>query len=649
MATKSVLSNVDLIRAFVFEHQPVTVEEIVAEVRRQMSSVKDDAAARDRYVLPVLKSQPYYRQEGSKWFVARDLMPEYAVLHEVFRDEHRLLYEREVRSKVAKKLGVKVHTVVLDLEQAPGLKLHGSHWGLADWVIANDQAAEVLAQHPSGLNEKDLVKAISERFGMEPENTILHLKGDKKKRFVQERKLLFLKELHEKQKEQVPEQTLTLPDLKAGEIDLALEGSFLQSQATRAEPTREDEAPSKARLKKALKKQAQELLEQRESGGSQDDLAARLSQVLTAAGVDEYGVQSFQRVEPATRERSLASKERDEIQVFIDKLLAQDTVGVGAPLASVVNAPLSARKMQDVLRLKYINYTRDRAVIPLEYYRFLAEVLGPTINDSMLHPACFEGCLTVELLNFLFDRLEGAAWTMVDDESGIEIVQPDGARYRLSTQDTALTESARDNFMVTQVDLIRHYLNYKYTGIEADEVLASAARIVARLSGYEDTYIVSRDYLSELPEIFNHPPNDANAISDRFDFVIGNLTFTQDANLAANYLDQSLSLLADGGRLGVFVLVELMRLLRQHSLLGEFLQGMGVTHYIRLPVIEGRHEVLMLLVKSLEPDEQPPAIIKAQINDFKSANNLSNALRKGTGAGELYELVDQFAMTTIID
>jgi hypothetical protein len=92
-----------------------------------------------------------------------------------------------------------------------------------------------------------------------------------------------------------------------------------------------------------------------------------------------------------------------------------------------------------------------------------------------------------------------------------------------------------------------------------------------------------------------------------------------------------------------------MRLLRQHSLLGEFLQGMGVTHYIRLPVIEGRHEVLMLLVKSLEPDEQPPAIIKAQINDFKSANNLSNALRKGTGAGELYEEIDQFAMTTIID
>ena len=46
MAVKSAMSNVDLIRRFVFENQPVTVDQIAAEVRANMQSVKDDETAR---------------------------------------------------------------------------------------------------------------------------------------------------------------------------------------------------------------------------------------------------------------------------------------------------------------------------------------------------------------------------------------------------------------------------------------------------------------------------------------------------------------------------------------------------------------------------------------------------------------------------
>lgn len=649
MGMKSVVSNVDLIKSFVFENQPVTLDQISAALRAQMTSIKDDRIARERYVKPVLASQPYYQQTEGKWQIVKERMPEYQVLADVMQEEHRLMYEREIRSKVAKWLGMKVHTIVLDLEQAEELVKYGSHWGLKRWIIVNDQAAEVLAQHGSGLSEKDLLKAISERYAIAPENAILHLKGDKQKRFVLDRKQWYLKETYEEKRKKQPEPKLTLPELKTGEIDLSLEGSFLEAQVMRSEEARQGEAaPSKARLKKVLKKQAQELLEQREAASSQEDLAAKLSQVLTAAGVDEYGVKSFHRVEPASRDRGLGAKERDDIQHFIDQLLEQETVGVGAPLASVVNAPLSARKMQDVLRLKYLNYTRDRAVIPSEYYRFLVEILAPTINESMLHPACFEGNLSVELLNFLHDGLEGAAWTLIEEDSSIEIVQANGARYRLTTKDTGLVEKARDKFIVSQVDLVNHYLNFKYTGIEADKVLAKAARIITRLSGFEQTYIVSQDYLSQLPEIFNHEPNDSNTISDRFDYIVGNFTFAQDANLAANYLDQSLSLLADGGQLGVFVLAELLRLLRDHGLLSEFLSSMAVTHFIKLPVIEGRHEIVLLLVRSLDSGDETPAIVHAQVSDFKSANLLSNALQKGMGVDELYELIGPDGLSNLI-
>lgn len=649
MATKSVLSNVDLIKKFVFEKQPVTLNQIVDEVMAQMSSVNDAQKARDRYVLPVLTGQPYYREEDGKWTIIREEMPEYKILREVFADEHRLMYEREVRSKVAKALKVKAGTVVLDLELASGLQKIGSHWGLDSWVIANDYAAEVLDEHPGGLTEKDLAKTVSERYDIDPENTILHLKGDKKKRFIAERKQWLLKEHYDKKQAEAKDPTLTLPELKTGTIDQSLEVSFLSAHDTKPETGRKsDNTEGRARLKKALKKQAQEVLEQREQASQQEDLATKLSQVLSAAGIEDYDVSSYQQVEAAPKEHGLTPKERDDIQSFIDKLLEQETVGVGAPVASVINAPLSARKVVDVLRLKYIDYTRDRAVLPAEYYRFAVEIMQPTINDTVIHPSCFDGLWTVELLNYLFDKLEGAAWALTDENSALEIVQPDGSRYQLSPQDAALLEKARDKFLVSQVDLVNYFLQYKYTGIEADSVLAKAARIVTRLTGYESAYIDNRDYLTELPEIFNYPPNEDNDIPDRFDYVFGNLTFTVDANLAANYLDQSLQMVGEDGYMMCFVLVELMELLKQHGLLGEFLQGMGVTHYIKLPVIEGRHQVVLLGVTKLIEGDNPPLIVNAEVADFKTALSLSNALRTSTGEGEKYKLVDQMALVTLI-
>lgn len=653
MATKSVISNIDLVRRFVFEKgEPVSIDEIAAALRREMSSIRTDEMARERYVLPVLRSQGYYRERDGKWEIERAKMPEYAVLEEVMREEHRLLYEREVRSKVAAKLGVKVMTVVLDLTQAPELTEFGTRWGLKSWRIVNDEAAQILDQHPGGLNEKDLAKHVCERFNIDPEDAILDLKRDAKKRFVADRKLWVLKEHYSKKETAAQEAGQPLLELKGKAVDLLLEGSFLEAQTARPDQAQKEAQETKTKLKKALKKQAQDIIDRREDlGGKSEDLAAKLSQVLSAAGVDEYEVTSFQRVEPAPKERGLAPRERDEIQQFIDQLLGEETTGVGPSLQSVVNAPLSARKMQDVLRLKYISYTRDRAVIPSEYYRLLVEVLRPTVDSTFINPSCFDGNLGVELFSYLFDKLEGAAWALPEDDGLLEIVQPDGARYRLSSKDEALAEIARDKFMITQADLLNHFLNYKYTGIEPDKVLARAARIITRLSGYENAYIVAKDFLTELPEVFSLPPNEDNEIPLHFDFVAGNLTFTQDANLAANYLDQSLKLLSPGGRCGVLVLSELLSKLKEHQLIGEFLRGKAVTHFIRLPVIEGRHNVVILVVESLVDQTRELPIVSARVTDFKSANTLAKSLEKTpeeeTGL-EPYERAEQHALTLLI-
>jgi hypothetical protein len=649
MATKTVLSNVDLIRRFVFEHQPVSGEEIAAFVVKEMASAKEPAAALALYVLPVLKAQPYYRQDGDgKWEAVRELMPEYKVLRDVMREEKRLLYERDVKSRIAKKLGMKVVSVVCDLTQAPELAKHDSFWGLKEWVIANDQAAEVLKSHPNGVSEKDLHKHVCDRFKLDPEVTVLHLAGDKQKRFANDRKLWFLKSEFDKSRQAKPSTAAKLPELKVAGVELLLEGNFVLASTSKADDARgAKERAAKTRLRKAQVREAIQVLEQREDLAPKEDLAVRMSQVLRDAGVDEYAVKSFQRVERAGKERGLSPKEREEIQEFLDQLMRQETVGVGPSEQSVAGAPLSARKVVDVLRLKHLAYFRDRAVLPSEFYRLLVRVQRPTIHDAVLNPTAFEGLLAVELFGYLFDALDGAAWALAEEGQELEIVQPDGARYKLASQDKQLADKARDKFTVSQVDLLEHFVNYKYTGIEGDKTLARAARTVTRLSGYENVYIANRDYFSELPQIFGLEPNEDNEIPQRFDCIVGNFTFTQDDNLAANYLDQSLKLLAPTGRLGAFVTDGLLKLLKQHGLLGEFLGGMAVTHFIRLPLIEGRHNVVELHVKRQRDGEAPP-IIYAEVEDLKAATSLAQVLQEADGGEGGVRRVEQLALGQLI-
>jgi hypothetical protein len=335
----------------------------------------------------------------------------------------------------------------------------------------------------------------------------------------------------------------------------------------------------------------------------------------------------------------------------MDGLLAQATVDPEAPLEAILGAPLSARKLLDVLRLKHAAYSRDRVALPGELHRLLIELLNPHIHETVLHPACYEGTLSVELLSYLYEHLDGAAWAFVDDNSNLlELVQADGAHFRIDAKESALLETAKDKFIVSQVDLLNHYLStYRYTGIEQDRVLARAARIYSRLSGYENVYVANRDFLAELPEVFCLPPNEDNEIPLRFEIVLGNLTFTQDANLAANYLEQALRVLRPGGRLGVFVLTELMHLLKQHALLGEFVRQNSVTHYIHLPLIDGQHEMLLLMMRANTiSGEAAPQIAVAELSDVKQAASLLAALALEPGQSAAVRYIDQLALGTLI-
>jgi hypothetical protein len=107
--------------------------------------------------------------------------------------------------------------------------------------------------------------------------------------------------------------------------------------------------------------------------------------------------------------------------------------------------------------------------------------------------------------------------------------------------------------------------------------------------------------------------------------------------------------LVPGGRLGVFVLSDLLTLLKEHALLGEFLRGMAVTHLLRLPLVEGRHKVVCLVIEALPAGQarSDREIAWAEVEDLRGMNQLAVALRDGT-PGNAYKLIDPNALGTLI-
>jgi hypothetical protein len=97
------------------------------------------------------------------------------------------------------------------------------------------------------------------------------------------------------------------------------------------------------------------------------------------------------------------------------------------------------------------------------------------------------------------------------------------------------------------------------------------------------------------------------------------------------------------------MLSELLVLLKDRGLLGDFLQGRAVTHFVRLPLLEGQHSVVALVLESLAPGErQDSPVVSAELADIRAGIALAGALREGTGKDELYNLVEPVALATLI-
>lgn len=647
----ALVSNVEVLRKFVYENGPVTKDDMVRAIRAHMHGVLSDEEALNNYVLPVLKTQSYYRESEGRYTVVEEMIPEYAAVVEILEGERRLLLERELRSRLSRRLGLRYDDVVIDFKRHPKLKRSGTRWGLDGWEIINDQAYEVLKDRGVPMTERDIVNAVCERFDRSHATSIFDPERDK--RFVRDRKAWTLAQEKPPRAKGV-QRALKLDVTKR--VDKSFEESFVEAFNPK-EQGRTDKAAAKPSLKKVLRKKIEEKVEQVRAakeqmgrtillGGPQKPSAAPVGQQAKAVEEVSYSVKSFQAVEPSIREHSLSQKQKDEMSDFLERL--PPTAGGLAKIGVKMPGALSPAKISETLAQKYDGYASDRVVIPHEYNKLLVEIASPRLDEIILNPACHAGDLAIAIIDHVFDSLKNSKWALSEDDT-IEVALSSGETLTIYASDTKLLEKAADKFMVSQSDLIDHFLSFSFCAIEKDGVLARAARFKCMLSGHDLAYVVSRDYFTELPAVFGQEPNEDNEITLRFDLIAGNFTFVGSHNTVANYIDQSIRILDSDGRLVMFLPDSFLSVLKTHSFLKQVQDACDFRYIFNLPHFESGEPVSLVCLQKRNEDEPPPDVVVAQFKNYNDALVAVGALKAGEMKEGLMFSFDQTRVPDVLD
>ncbi len=593
----STLSNVDIIKLHLYYEGPSTPDELASEVARLMRSSPDKETALKKYVLPVLASQPLFVKKGGKYAVDIEQLPEHKVILEVFEESRQFLSEKDLKNKIAKALGIKVLSVAIDPSRVKGLKLLVRKWGLKHWRLINDDAFKVLNDRKASMTEKEIIKAVVELGAVKEDEAIFDPSTDK--RFVRDRKAWRVATDDEEKAKKAKKSKLKAK----GKVDKQLETDFVKSQVAKdlSKPVKREsgEKLKKVLIKKIVSEKLRESQEAPPVIQAPDKIQEHFLDLMDdekqeiVAKEDFDKVTSYQRVEDSPRDLSLSQKERAAINAFLEKLATSKEFSPLTDHPVSASGPLSAPRVERLLYQRYSAYSMKRTLIPDEYNRMLVEVLDPKVTDLVLNPALQVGGLAVALLNYLHEQMTGMYWALGDGDT-IQFLTQRGEKLFLDARDTVLIEKVKEEFVLNRNELLDNFIEYNFCGIDTDPVLTQAAKIITRLSGYEGVYLVNRNFLTELPEVFGQTPNPENDIDLVFNVILGNATFRGDHNIVANYIDQATRLLTKDGRVGYFLRWDFLQLMDGHPF---------------LEMILGRHYFDTILKLTAVPSDVPTAIV----------------------------------------
>ena len=177
-----------LLKRTLFLHETSGLDELVEEVHEYMLKDQSYEQIKERYVSPILHSNPSFLEvidvANHIWRLAEGNKVNDSV-YEVFQKYRTPLSERQILNRLAKvehmagniniSLDLKNDARFSDLEG-------GKYWILSEWVVVNEYARSILLKIKPGLPEKELLNRVVGEYHVEKDSAIFIPKLDE--RFV---------------------------------------------------------------------------------------------------------------------------------------------------------------------------------------------------------------------------------------------------------------------------------------------------------------------------------------------------------------------------------------------------------------------------------------------------------------------------------
>lgn len=168
-----------LLKRTLFMREASSIGELAEEVHEYMLKDQPQDQIRQRYVEPILRHNPSFREElfdGKPLWKLTEGNKVNDAVHEVFQTYKMALSERQILNRLAKVKQVEKIAVVLDLKndaRFSDLDLEsGKYWILSEWTVINEYARSLLLRAKAGLEEHELVETIVKEYGLNPEAAV---------------------------------------------------------------------------------------------------------------------------------------------------------------------------------------------------------------------------------------------------------------------------------------------------------------------------------------------------------------------------------------------------------------------------------------------------------------------------------------------
>ena len=190
-----------LLKRTLFLHETAVLDELAEEVHEYMLKDQPCEQIRQRYVEPILKSNPSFLEVKlgkNIWKLSEGNKVNDSV-YDVFKKYQAPLSERQILNRLAKEEHLAKIEIVLDLKNDARFSdlEGGKYWILSEWMVVNDYARSILLKIRGGLSEKELLQRVVEEYQVEKDTVIFlpmlddrFVKKEKKwtlKRFVEQK------------------------------------------------------------------------------------------------------------------------------------------------------------------------------------------------------------------------------------------------------------------------------------------------------------------------------------------------------------------------------------------------------------------------------------------------------------------------------